>query len=242
MKFHFSTSSSPGYSEKFHKNLFDLSADDSSDERDTDSGSEYETEYDNWAEANRCATAKNHRLNGLSMPLTDTIAEFAQEISDDPFFVNDLSFIFELSRKRAISPYAIIVALMYLKRLKAKQTAGNSRGRRNQMRESTLDSYSSQQVIDSYFSSCRHEQKQDADSLDSLSNTELCLVSILLASKYLIDEGETEEIYNNEWAQAANITTAEINRLERLVLSKMEWELYVSSDEFWKFTNELTEK
>ena len=64
----------------------------------------------------------------------------------------------------------------------------------------------------------------------------------LLASKYLVDEGESDEIYNNEWASVADIPIKKINSLERTFLNKIEWNMFVSSDEFWNFTNDLTEK
>jgi hypothetical protein len=64
----------------------------------------------------------------------------------------------------------------------------------------------------------------------------------LLASKYLVDEGESDEIYNNEWATAADLSVKKINSLEKEFLKKLEWNLFVSSNEFWTFTNDLTEK
>ncbi len=64
----------------------------------------------------------------------------------------------------------------------------------------------------------------------------------LLASKYLIDEGESEEIYNDEWAAVSELPVKEINKLEKSILRQLDWQLYVSSEEFWKFTNVLTEK
>jgi hypothetical protein len=93
-------------------------------------------------------------------------------------------------------------------------------------------------VINSYFS----DKSKESDECQDLTNADLCLVSILLATKFLIDEGEDEEIYNNEWAAAANISTKRINKLEKKVLNKLDWELYVSNEEFWRFTNELTKK
>lgn len=230
MKFYFgrdkspSSSSSPEASavagrDKLHKNLFVNECDDGEDES-------------TWLvedEEEACKQQDEHRVgSSLSMPLSDTIAEYAYDLTDDPFFFDDLSFVFELSRKRAISPYAILVALLYMKRLKQKTTSNNDT-------PIYIDSYSSRNVIDSYFI------KENVNP-ESLTNSELCLVSMLLASKYLIDEGEDEEIYNNEWAKAANMSTEKINKLEKLVLGKMDWELYVSSDEFWSFTNQLTER
>ena len=58
----------------------------------------------------------------------------------------------------------------------------------------------------------------------------------------MVDEGESEEIYNNEWATAADMSVKKINSLEKDFLEKLDWNLFVSSHEFWKFTNDLTEK
>jgi hypothetical protein len=43
----------------------------------------------------------------------------------------------------------------------------------------------------------------------------------MLASKYLIDEGESEEIYNSEWAKASELPVDELNKLERSFLRQM---------------------
>lgn len=259
--------------ERFHKNLF-LNELDNSDDG-------FLSDYDYLVDDDR---SKNFKLSSLSLPLTgflsqnkiikflfkilkDTIAEYVQGLSKDKFFLNDLSFVFEMSRKRAISPYAIIVALLYLKRLKTKINAS-----KYEKKSSYWPCYSAKNLIDSYFNSKNSE-------FENFGNTELCLVSIvrkclafltsfffnlnffkLLASKFLIDEGEDDEIYNDQWADAADIPVEKINKLEKFFLNKMvikflellffkleivfikEWELFVSGAEFWKFTNELTEK
>lgn len=42
-----------------------------------------------------------------------------------------------------------------------------------------------------------------------------------MASKFLIDEGEDDEIYNDQWADAADIPVEKINKLEKFFLNKM---------------------
>lgn len=64
----------------------------------------------------------------------------------------------------------------------------------------------------------------------------------MLASKYLIDEGESEEIYNYEWANVADVSVKRLNMLERIYLNDINWDLHVSTNEFWNFTNDLTER
>lgn len=210
----------------FHKNLFldDINSPDNFPANDTDPDSD--DQYSDDEEYNvfdqSCKRNSNlHTLNHLPAPLTESIAEVLQEFSKEKFFFDDLSFIFEMSRKRAISPYAIIVALIYLNRLKSKTAKASA---------NTSSLLSSKSIgFDKY-------------SASYLSNTELCLISLLLASKYLIDEGEDEEIYNEDWAKASELPVKEINKLEKSFLRQMDWELYVSSNEFWSFTNTLTEK
>jgi len=87
-----------------------------------------------------------------------TIAEVLQELSHDKFLVDDISFIFEMSRKRAISPYALVIALIYLNRLKTKNTSMKT----NQMKYSKTPLGSFDKYSASY-----------------LTNTELCLVSLV---------------------------------------------------------------
>ena len=37
----------------------------------------------------------------------------------------------------------------------------------------------------------------------------------MVASKFLHDEGEADEVFNDEWAASAGISVKEINRFER---------------------------
>ena len=229
---------------QFHKNLFqedkfphDNEEDSDSDVDDdggsfTGSDSEYTSDTEQPTKASSSPkiisqpSKKNkssvHKLKNLPLPLTETIAEVLQQFSHDKFLLDDIAFIFEMSRKRAISPYALVVALIYLNRLKTKT--------KSKYTSSTSSRASASSVgFDKY-------------AVNYLTNTELCLVSLLLASKYLIDEGEVEEIYNDEWALASELPVKEINKLEKSFLRQMDWDLYVSSEEFWDFTDKLTEK
>lgn len=162
MKFLFSNrSTSP---DDIHKNLFPVSADELDSDEDvyiSDEENENKSVYSHQLEKN----AKRFRLKQLSLPLTDTIAEFAQDLSDEEFFINDLSFILDMSRKRAISPYALIVALLYLKRLKSKQTPNNPNPDKC---ENSLNNYLSRTIVNP----------------NGLTNAELCLISIVLESNW----------------------------------------------------------
>jgi len=43
----------------------------------------------------------------------------------------------------------------------------------------------------------------------------------LLASKYLVDEGEDEEIYNEEWADLVDFPVEKVNKIERSILKQL---------------------
>ncbi len=68
-----------------------------------------------------------------------------------------------MSRKRAISPYAIIVALLYLKRLKKKSSINGIGNNINN------------------FSECKNSNESN------LSNSELCLISIVIYFDHKIE-------------------------------------------------------
>jgi hypothetical protein len=71
--------------------------------------------------------------------------------------------------------------------------------------------------------------------IDNLTTKELYLIAALLADKYLIDEGEDEQLFNSELAQLTGITTERINLIERQVLLALNWNLHVPNDEFEQF-------
>lgn len=63
--------------------------------------------------------------------------------------------------------------------------------------------------------------------------SELYLVSLMVATKFLQDDGEEDGVINEEWATSAGITTSHLNQLERDFLDAIEWEVYVSEETFW---------
>lgn len=79
----------------------------------------------------------------------------------------------------------------------------------------------------------------DPGYLDRISSSDLYVVSMLVATKFLHDEGEQEEIYNDEWAEAAGLAISTINRLEREFLDAMDWNIYVDPDEFLAFCSKI---
>lgn len=63
-----------------------------------------------------------------------------------------------------------------------------------------------------------------------------------MATKYLVDEGEAEEIYNYEWAECTDLPIKRLNALEKEFLSRLNWNLFVSADEFWSFSGHLAQR
>ncbi|CAF3420522.1 unnamed protein product [Rotaria sp. Silwood1] len=68
--------------------------------------------------------------------------------------------------------------------------------------------------------------------INNLTTKELYLIATLIADKYLIDEGEDEQLFNSELAELTGITIERINLIERQVLLSLDWNLHVSNDEY----------
>merc|ERR1712106_873648 len=75
-------------------------------------------------------------------------------------------------------------------------------------------------------------RKRNPDYLTTVSSADLFLVSLMVASKFLHDDGEEDEVINDEWASSGGIDTKELNRLELSFLSALDWRIYVDNQEF----------
>lgn len=78
----------------------------------------------------------------------------------------------------------------------------------------------------------RLKKKNSAFSRQIFSS-DLFLVSMMMASKFLHDEGEEESVLNDEWATSAHMNVEELNELERNFLTALDWNLFVDAGEFW---------
>ncbi|KAK3884396.1 hypothetical protein Pcinc_011333 [Petrolisthes cinctipes] len=58
------------------------------------------------------------------------------------------------------------------------------------------------------------------------------LVAMMVASKYLYDDGEEDEVFNDEWATSAAITLQDLNQAELEFLSAIDWNLFVDGEAF----------
>lgn len=57
----------------------------------------------------------------------------------------------------------------------------------------------------------------------------------MVASKFLHDDGEEDEVFNTEWAQSGHLSIAKMNRLEKEFLKAIVRTTYKSkNNEKWK--------
>jgi len=75
-------------------------------------------------------------------------------------------------------------------------------------------------------------RQRNPDYLTTVSSADLFLVSLMVASKFLHDDGEEDEVFNDEWASSGGIDTKELNRLEVKFLAAMDWRIFVDDAEF----------
>jgi len=75
-------------------------------------------------------------------------------------------------------------------------------------------------------------RRRNPDYLTTVSSADLFLVSLMVASKFLHDDGEEDEVFNDEWASSGGIDTKELNRLEVKFLAAMDWRIFVDDAEF----------
>ncbi|CAH1788579.1 unnamed protein product [Owenia fusiformis] len=73
---------------------------------------------------------------------------------------------------------------------------------------------------------------KNPDYLKKMTSSELFLISMMLASKFMYDEGVDEEVFNDEWAASAHMNQDDLNELERDFLSAIDWQLFVSDQDF----------
>ncbi|XP_038609929.1 protein CNPPD1 [Tachyglossus aculeatus] len=75
--------------------------------------------------------------------------------------------------------------------------------------------------------------------LQHVSSSDLFLISMMVASKYLYDEGEEEEVFNDEWGAAGGLSVPALNALERGFLHALDWSLYTDPRETFEMLSWL---
>uniref|UniRef100_UPI00398EEE31 protein CNPPD1 n=1 Tax=Pristiophorus japonicus TaxID=55135 RepID=UPI00398EEE31 len=87
-----------------------------------------------------------------------------------------------------------------------------------------------------YIERLRH---RNPEYLQQISSSDLFLISMMVASKYLYDEGEEEEVFNDEWGAAGKLDVQVVNTLEMNFLRAIDWNLYVNTQEFFELLSRL---
>nr|XP_060629339.1 protein CNPPD1 [Anolis sagrei ordinatus] len=87
-----------------------------------------------------------------------------------------------------------------------------------------------------YIERLRH---RNPEYLQQISSSDLFLISMMVASKYLYDEGEEEEVFNDEWGAAGNVDVQTMNTLEMNFLRAIDWSLYTDPKELFEVLNWL---
>ncbi|XP_076460063.1 protein CNPPD1-like [Babylonia areolata] len=78
----------------------------------------------------------------------------------------------------------------------------------------------------------RRLKRKWPDRPRKLSSSDLFLISMMMASKYLYDEGVDEEVFNDEWAENAGMDEKELNNMELDFLDALDWELFIRKEDF----------
>jgi len=139
----------------------------------------------------------------LSLPVTELAVELFSETQKGKS-LNRLhcNTAAQISRNACVSPCSLVLAMLYLERLK----------------------------------------KCNVEYLERTTPSDLFLVSLMVSSKFIFDDGEADEVFMDEWAASSGMTSRELVLLEKDFLKAIEWELYVSELSFWKKLGEIETK
>jgi len=143
--------------------------------------------------------------SGLSLPLAGlAVKTFAEEnaYKADGLDIFDLDAATEIARNACVAPTALVMALVYLRRLSVS----------------------------------------NPEYLRTVKPTELFLVSVLVASKFMQDEGEDTGVYNDEWASSSKIELKRLNELELQFLLAIDWRVNVTTDEFTEMFSKVEQR
>ena len=154
----------------------------------------------------------------LSLPVTELCVKQFNDlgIGDLEEKLNSLnvSRAADITRETCASPTSLVLALLYLDRLRStnpKYLASIS----------STDLFLISLVSEK---TCRAVKKQ----------IYMCFQWMLqmVTSKFLYDDGEEDEVFNDEWATSGQMEKKELNKLELDFLMAIDWNIFVSPDEF----------
>lgn len=133
---------------------------------------------------------------GCSLPLTEVTVDLIKKTiaNDGGLGELDVYYASHILHQASISPASIMIAVLYLERLKST----------------------------------------NADYVSKNTSSELFLISLVVASKFLFDKGENEAVYNDQWAEFSNFELDDLNKIEKDFLAAIEWACFVDQTEFNK--------
>ncbi|XP_045606149.1 protein CNPPD1 [Procambarus clarkii] len=75
-------------------------------------------------------------------------------------------------------------------------------------------------------------RSHNPEYLTNTSPSQVFLVAMMVASKYLYDDGEDDEVFNDEWAMSAAVSLGDLNQAEKEFLGAIDWNLFVDAEAF----------
>lgn len=70
--------------------------------------------------------------------------------------------------------------------------------------------------------------------VDRVTPSDLFVISLMVASKFLNDSGEEDDVLNSEWAVSAGLSLSELNKLEMGFLNAIDWKIFIMDGSFWE--------
>jgi len=74
--------------------------------------------------------------------------------------------------------------------------------------------------------------------IDRVAPSEIFLVSLMVASKFLNDSCE-DDVLNSEWATASSLSLQQVNSMEKDFLQAIDWRVSITEADFWTRLKEL---
>jgi len=84
--------------------------------------------------------------------------------------------------------------------------------------------------------------KNNVKYLEGIKPSELFVVALLVANKFIQDEGEDSGIYNDEWAASGRLDVKKMNRLELEFLCAMDWNININPKDYNNYLSIIESK
>lgn len=77
------------------------------------------------------------------------------------------------------------------------------------------------------------------DYLQQVAPSKLFLISLLVSSKFLQDDGAEDEVFASEWTKSGEVSISELCQLEKEFLKAIDWNVFVREPLFWSRLEQL---